>query len=605
VSDATVTYLVLAGLIVAFVSGRVPVELAAIGAGLVLYFTDVLDLQQVVAGYGDPAVVLIAALFVVSEGLDATGVTAWAGQWVIAGAGESRTRLLVLLMLLCGGLTALITVNGAVAALLPVVVLIAVRLGTPASKLLLPLAFSAHAGSMLLLTGTPVNVIVSDISQNAGLGGFGFLEFAILGVPLLAGSIVIVVLLGDRLLPDRTPEHMPPDFSEHARVLAEQYALDVDADRIARLRVVAGSSLVGRPRVDLALLADGLVSVVAVQREHGEPSTAAAIDAGDAVVVRGDGPAIRRLLDDASLGLVLERVLDAVDDPLVSRERGAAEVVVRPRSALVGQVVFPGMVTDSGDLVVLGVQRQGEEVAPGKTTLAVGDVLLVQGAWPAIERNVQDPGVLVVDAPALVRRQAVPMGPRSLQAVAVLAGMVVLLATGVVPAVVAGLLAAGAMILLRVLTMQEAYRAISWTTVILVAAMFPISQAMQVSGAANELAELLVDAVGDRGDYALLIALFVLTAALGQLVSNTATLLVVAPIALSAAAELGVSGQPLLMMVNLAAAAAFLTPVATPVNLMVMGPGGYRFGDYWKLGGVLMLWFLLVGVVVIPLAWSF
>ena len=213
--------------------------------------------------------------------------------------------------------------------------------------------------------------------------------------------------------------------------------------------------------------------------------------------------------------------------------------------------------------------------------------------------------MLVVDSPALVRRQAVPMGPRSLHAIVVLAAMVVLLATGVVPAVVAGLLAAGAMVLLRVLTMQEAYRAISWTTVILVGAMFPISQAMQVSGAANELAELLVDVVGDSGNYPLLIALFVLTAVLGQLISNTATLLVVAPIALSAAAELGVSGQPLLMMVNLAAAAAFLTPVATPVNLMVMGPGGYRFGDYWKLGGVLMLWFLIVGVVIIPLAWSF
>jgi di/tricarboxylate transporter len=174
-----------------------------------------------------------------------------------------------------------------------------------------------------------------------------------------------------------------------------------------------------------------------------------------------------------------------------------------------------------------------------------------------------------------------------------------------VPAVVAGLLAAGAMVLLRVLTMQEAYRAISWTTVILVAAMFPISAAMQVSGAANQLAELLVDVVGDSGNYPLLIALFVLTAILGQLISNTATLLVVAPIALSAADELGVSGQPLLMMVNLAAAAAFLTPVATPVNLMVMGPGGYRFGDYWKLGGLLMLWFLVVGIVIIPLAWSF
>jgi len=396
VSDATVTYLVLGGLIVAFVSGRVPVELAAIGAGLVLYFADVLDVQQLVSGYGDPAVVLIAALFVVSEGLDATGVTAWAGRLVIDGAEESRTRLVVLVMLLCGLLTALITVNGAVAALLPVVVLIAVRLGAPPSKLLLPLAFSAHAGSMLALTGTPVNVIVSDISDQAGLGGFGFFEFAILGVPLLAGSIAIVVLLGDRLLPVRTPEHMPADLSEHARVLAQEYALDVEAERIARLRVTPASSLVGQARAGLVLPADGLVSVVAVQREHGEPSTAAVLDAGDVIVVRGDGPAIRRLLDTAALGLALERVLDAVDDPLVSATRGAAEVVVRPRSGLTGQVVFPGMVTDSGDLVVAAVHRR-EEALLGESTLEMGDTLLLEGTWTALGHHLDDPDVLVVD----------------------------------------------------------------------------------------------------------------------------------------------------------------------------------------------------------------
>ena len=459
---------------------------------------------------------------------------------------------------------------------------------------------------MLALTGTPVNVIVSDISENAGLGGFGFLEFAIVGVPLLAGSIAIVVLVGDRLLPDRTPEHMPADFSEHARVLAEAYALDVEAERIARLRVtpdvLAGRSGAGRagaagggPRV-------GRGGAARARRAVDRPAPSrTATSSSCAATGRRSGACSTT----PRSGSRWSGCSDAVDDPLVSRERGAAEVVVRPRSALAGQVVFPGMVTDSGDLVVLGVQRQGEEVAPGKTTLAVGDVLLVQGAWQALERGVQDPSVLVVDAPAAVRRQAVPMGPRSLHAVVVLAAMVVLLATGAVPAVVAGLLAAGAMVLLRVLTMPEAYRAISWTTVILVGAMFPISQAMQVSGAADQLAELLVDVVGDSGEYPLLVALFLLTAVLGQLVSNTATLLVVAPIALSAAAELGVSGQPLLMMVNLAAAAAFLTPVATPVNLMVMGPGGYRFGDYWKLGSVLMLWFLIVGLVVIPLRWSF
>jgi di/tricarboxylate transporter len=174
-----------------------------------------------------------------------------------------------------------------------------------------------------------------------------------------------------------------------------------------------------------------------------------------------------------------------------------------------------------------------------------------------------------------------------------------------VPAAVAGLLAAGGMILGRVLTMEQTYRAISWTTVILVGAMIPLSTAMDESGAAEELADGLIRVVGDAGPHALLAGLFVLTAVLGQMISNTATALIVAPIALSAAAETGVSARPVMMAVAVAAAASFLTPVATPVNLMVMEPGGYRFGDYWKLGLPMMLLFGLVAIFLVPVFWSF
>jgi di/tricarboxylate transporter len=181
----------------------------------------------------------------------------------------------------------------------------------------------------------------------------------------------------------------------------------------------------------------------------------------------------------------------------------------------------------------------------------------------------------------------------------------VLLATGAVPAVVAGLLAAGAMILLGVITLEQAYRGINWTTVVLVGAMIPMSVAMQVTGAAERIATALVDVVGDASPYLLLLGVALLTAAFGQLISNMATAIIVIPIALSAAAELGVSARPVLMCVTVAAAAAFLTPVATPVNLMVMGPGGYRFGDYWKLGLPLLLLFLVVATFLVPVFWPF
>ena len=413
-SDSTITFLVLGAAVVLFIWDYFPVELVAVAAALSLWATGVLSLSQSIAGFGDPTVIFIATLFVVSAALDATGVTTWAGQQLIAAAGESRTRLIVLTMLLVAGLTALISVNGSVAALMPMVVLLAIRLRRPTSQLLLPLAFGAHAGSLLTLTGTPVNVIVNASAKNAGVEPFGYFDFALVGVPLVAGTIAIVVLFGERLLPHRNGESIPPDLSRHARTLAREYELEAD------------------------------------------PSS------------------------------------------LVTRESGLAEVVVSPRSGLVGANVYPGMLTDSGDFIVLAVQRRGETLED-ETRLAAGDSLLLRGTWVALEENLEtDPDVLVVDAPELVRRQSVPLGAGAKRALVVLAGMVVLLATGAVQPVAAGLFAAGAIVILRVLDMDQVYRAISWTTVVLVAGMIPLSTAMTQSGAARKLADVLVDVVGGQ-----------------------------------------------------------------------------------------------------------
>jgi di/tricarboxylate transporter len=210
-----------------------------------------------------------------------------------------------------------------------------------------------------------------------------------------------------------------------------------------------------------------------------------------------------------------------------------------------------------------------------------------------------------VDEPDLVRRQSVPLGPGAGRALLVLGGMVVALATGIVPSAVAGPVAAGLLVLLRVLTPEAAYRGISWTTVVLVAGMIPLSTAMTQTGAAGLIADQLVAIVGDAGPYALLAGLFVVTAVFGQLISNMATALIVIPVALAAAADLGVDVRPVLMSVTIAASAAYLTPVATPVNLMVMEPAGYRFGDYWKLGLPLLAVTFLVAVLLVPLIWPF
>ena len=602
---------IIAAIIVLFIWNRLPVVVVAMLTPLALWATGVLDVQQALYGFGDPAVIFIATLFVISAGLEVTGVTAWAGQLLIRFAGEeSRTRLLVLTMSLVALLTALISVNGAVAALLPVVVVIAVRLKRPSSQLLIPLVFAAHAGSKLALTGSPVNVLVSEASENAGVGTFGFFEFSLVGVPLLIGTMIIIILLGQRLLPYRNGATMPADFSRHARTLVEQYGL---ASGVHLLRIRATSALVGQSPTTLQLAPGSGLSLVAVQEgKTARPLHRRNIAEGDHLLVRGEAEAVAVFAAEQHLAFREEEPGGSGETTLFNQRSGLAEVVIPPRSGLIGQTVFPGMLTESGDLIILAVHRTGTELGPddpaisgGGVELQPGDTLLLQGTWEALDIQLNDPDVLVVSSPDLVRRQAVPMGPGARQAIIILLAMVVLLATGIVPPAVAGLLAAGAVILTGILNVEQSYRAINWTTVILVGAMMPLSTAMVETGAATLMAEQLVKAVGAGGPVALLAGLFVLTAILGQLISNTATALIIIPIGVAAAVSMGISPRPVLMSTSVAAAAAFLTPIATATNLMVMGPGGYNFGDYWKLGLPLLLWFFVISVFYVPLIWHF
>ncbi|MHB2169853.1 SLC13 family permease [Alsobacter sp. R-9] len=600
-SPVALTGLIVAAAVVLFVWNRIPVVIVAMGVAVALWATGVLSLSDAMAGLGDPAVVFIASLFIVSAGLERTGVTTWAGQQLIARAGEdSRTRLLVLTGMLVALLTALISVNGAVAALLPVVVVMAVRLKRPTSQLLMPLVFSAHAGSLLALTGTPVNVLVSNASVDAGLARFGFFEFTIVGIPLLAGTLAIIVLFGERLLPKRSGPSMPADFSRHARTLVEQYGL---TSGLFQLRVRASSPLVGTNPASVDLSGHAGLQLIGAQDVRSSPLQRDRLQDGDVLLLRGDAESAAAFAAAMHLAFREEDKGDPADI-LFNRSSGLAEVMIPPRSALIGQSVFEGMVTESGDLMIVAVQRQGQ-VQRESTVLEAGDTLLLQGTWKALDVHLSDPDVLVVNSPDVVRRQAVPLGAGAKQTIAILLGMVFLLATGLVPPAIAGLLAGAALILTGVMNVEQSYRAIDWTTVILVGAMMPLSTAMEQTGAAKMMAEALVALVGDAGPLALLAGLFLLTAIMGQLISNTATALIVIPIGVAAAESLGISPRPVLMSIAVAAAGAFLTPIATPTNLMVMGPGGYVFSDYWKLGLPLLIWFFVVSVFLVPLIWRF
>ena len=283
----------------------------------------------------------------------------------------------------------------------------------------------------------------------------------------------------------------------------EQYGL---SSGVFRLRVKASSPLVGRGRGDVADTKSqhGLEFVAVQDGKTGMPLKRDTIAEGDYLILKGDADAAARLSADLHLALREEADTGKGGDTLFNRSSGLAEVVIPPRSGLIGTTAFPGMVTESGDLIVLAISRADVTLDAAKTELQVGDTLLLQGTWKALDERLTDPDVLVVNSPDLVRRQAVPMGPGATPAIIILLAMVVLLATGLVPTAVAGMLAAGAVVLSGILNVEHAYRAVNWTTVIMVAAMMPLSTAMEKTGAAQLMAEQLVAAVGDLGPYALL-----------------------------------------------------------------------------------------------------
>ena len=596
-TDATTSLVILAVCVALFIWNRLSVGVVAILTALALYATGLLTANQALAGFGDPVVIFIASLFVVSEGLESSGVTAWAGQQLVARAGTGRTRLLVGVMSMAAVMAAFVTPNGAAAALLPVVVLASRRSEQRPSQMLMPLAFAASAGALLVLSGSPVNVIVADTLAVETGQRLGFFEFGLIGVPLVLVTVLVSVALGRRLLPDRSSTRLAADFSTHLDALIEHYHLEVG---FFRLEIGAGSDLVGH-RVAEVVARDG-VTWIGVQHGSGEPAPPGApLRPGDVAVVSGAPELVTSLAAAHGMVVAATPLTRSTPEALLHGEVGIAELVVRPRSRLIDDVIFPGLVRSQ--VTVLGVRRLGRDLGPVQARLHEGDLVLVHGSWPAVEALADHGDVLVADDPDLVRRQTVALGPKAWRAITVFALTVALLATGAVPPAVAALLGATLMVMTGTVGVTQAYRAVSWQTVVLIGGLIPLSVAISSSGAADVIAQRLLDLVGGGSPRLVLAALFLLTLVLGQVVSNTATVLIVAPIAVALADESGLSLVPVLMLVAVAGAASFLTPIATPANMMVMGPGGYRFSDYWKLGLTTAVAWFVVAVALIPVIW--
>ena len=616
------TFIILSITIVLFVWGRFQADLVALMSLVALVLVGVLDTRQALSGFGDATVVMIAALFVVGEGLSRTGVTGWLGERLLEWAGGSQMRLLVLLMLGAAVLSAFISNTGTVATLLPAVVAAAWRIGSTPSKFLIPLSFAASTGGLLTLTGSPPNIIVTDALANAGYRPFGYFEFAWIGIPLLLLAVGFMVWGGRTLLPTRGAKSRPVDLEASIGELTDAYSIDRE---VYRLRVRRGSELIGKTLRDAGLGSDFGVLVVNVERAtaHRELNLPAPLASlvqerdrfalgpetqifeGDVLDVIGTEEAVQKAMAHFRLGVMpVEESDETKTDRWVSSEVGIAEVLITPRSAYIGKSVRQGQIGQKYDVQVLSIRRRDQPIPLTETKLKFGDSLLVRGTWEAIGLLAKERrNFVVVGSPEEMARESVGLRPQAGIAIGVLVGMVALMVGGWVPTVVAALLAALAMVLGGCTTPTEAYRAVNWESVILIAAMIPMSTALEVTGGVELLANGLVGTLGQVHPLALMAGVFFLTAGFSQVISNTATTVLVAPVVIKAALELGLSPYPILMTVAVSASTAFLTPIGTTTNLLVYSPGGYKFGDYWKSGLPLLLLFLVVSLLLIPIIW--
>ncbi len=594
--------------VVLFMSDRIRLDLVALLVIVVLAVSGILTPREAVAGFGDTVVVLIAGLFVVGEALARTGVAAAIGTWLLRTSGNSAMALQIRLMLVVAFLSAFMSSTGAVAIFIPVAVGLARETGVSARRLLLPMAYAALLGGTLTLIGTPANIVVNGALQDAGLEVFAFHSFTPIGLALLAAGILYLVTIGSRLLPVGDKATTEPRDEHGISDLLASYDMQ---GRVMLLAVEASSSLVGRSLGEVDLHNRTAYSVVAVQRRRRVGHDDVLIADQNIVLRAGDGLLVvaptGRTDSAPPEGYGLTRMDRKSLSDSLNNVIGVVEVVVAPRSDLRGKSIRELEYRRSRRLHVLGIQHKGENVAedPLDHELAMGDTLLLSGAWRDIDRLKENAADVLVLAMPHESKDIVPAFRRAPWALAIITAMMVVMVTGMLSAVIAVLAAGMALVATGCVTMPQAYRAVNWQSLVLIAGMLPMGTALAKTGALDVGVEHLVAALGGVGPLGLMAALFLLTAILSQVISNTATAVLIAPVAIGVAEGLGVSARPLIMAVAMAASAAFVTPVASPVNTLVLGPGGYRFADFVRVGLPLLVLTMVLVLLVVPLLFPF
>ncbi len=594
-----------------FIWGKFPPDIVALLSMMSLFLTGILDLPETLSGFSNPTVIMIGALFIVGDGLSQTGWTAIVGIKLVEWSKGRAIKLLLYLTLGSGLLSGFVSNTGTVATLLPVSVSAAWNVGTMPSKMLMPVAFGSNTGGLLTLTGTPPNIIVSNTLSEQGFEGFSFFEFGLIGLPLLLIAMLYFRFIGYRLLPGHKTKNRPVNIETEMQRWSESYNLDED---FWHFRIRSSSILIGSTIKDWPFKDSYQVAITRLKRgKSGKPvfidfpPPTTQFDVDDCITVRADPDAINRLMLDFGLALQpITSVNQALTDQIINQEVGMAEVMVVPKSSLIGNKIKIGEYFQRFDIHFLGVSRNNKPLKKKDIKVKAGDTLLVRATWKNIEGLLDfHKDLVLLGSPESMVKNVPSLTPKSYIALGSLLLMVILMVFKIVPGTIAVLLAAGVVVLTGCVPIPKVYRSISWVSVIMIAAMIPMGLALQKTGVAQYAADGLVSYLGNIHPLLMLGGVFLLTSLFSQVINNSATAVLMAPIAILAATALGLSPKPFMVIVAVSASTAFLTPVGTTTNAMVMTAGGYSFSDYFKIGAPLLVLFLLASLALIPVIWPF
>lgn len=594
-----------------FVINKPRMDVVALLAILALPLFGILSLEETFSGFSDPSVILIGLMFVIGEGLVRTGVSNDVGAWILKKSGGSEKKLIVFMMLAVTLIGSVMSSTGIVALFIPIMLGIASRMDISPAKLMMPLSFAGLISGMMSLVATPPNMVVNSVLHREGFDVFSFFSFTPIGaIVLIAGVFYMLYarrFLGKKETQDDNANAGKMTFS----ALAQRYELTW---RDAVFVLTPESSLCGKKIKELPLRAEYKASIVCVERRERlnkvliDPSGETELRANDAILVDFEQ-------NNAGLAGQLCTRYKLECHPLKGgkyfehsdREFGLVEASVMPGSLLDGKTALDVQFRTRYGMSVIGILRNGKAISQNviQEKLRVGDMLLLSGSWKMAEKlKLHRKHFIVLNVPVeFDHKTAVPgRAPFALASLAVMIGLMI---SGIVPNSIAALIGCLMLVGTRCIDMDRAYRCINWSSLILIIGMIPFATALEKTGGVDLAASGLMEVFGNANPRMILGALMALTMVVGLFMSNTVTAVLLAPVAIMVAKSLGVAPHPFVMGIAIAASTAFMTPISSPVNTLVLGPGRYRFFDFVKIGTPFSFIVLVIGVIFIPLFFPF